>query len=37
VYLVYPYARFYPAKLRQFLALMREVLPVIGGTQRPAK
>lgn len=37
VYLVYPYARFYPAKLRQFLALMRQVLPVIGGTQRPAK
>ncbi|MGB9096110.1 LysR family transcriptional regulator [Erwinia sp.] len=37
VYLVYPYARFYPAKLRQFLALMREVLPEIGGTQVPAK
>lgn len=35
VYLVYPYARFYPAKLRTFLALMREVLPVLGGTQAP--
>lgn len=35
VYLVYPWARFYPAKLRQFLALMREVLPMIGGTRHP--
>lgn len=37
VYLVYPYAQFYPAKLRQFLALMREVLPDMGGTRRPGK
>lgn len=35
VYLVYPYAQFYPAKLRQFLSLMHEVLPDMGGTQRP--
>lgn len=35
VYLVYPWARYYPAKLRHFLALMRQVLPAIGGTQLP--
>ncbi|MDW8845494.1 LysR family transcriptional regulator [Erwinia sp. MMLR14_017] len=37
IYLVYPYARFYPAKLRRFLEMMREVLPIIGGTQAPVK
>lgn len=37
IFLVYPWARFYPAKLRKFIALMREVLPVIGGTQLPGK
>ncbi|MEW5288881.1 LysR family transcriptional regulator [Erwinia papayae] len=36
VFLVYPWARYYPAKLRQFLALMRQVLPLIGGTQAPS-
>lgn len=35
MYLVYPYARFYPARLRKFLDQMREVLPAIGGTQAP--
>jgi len=29
VYLVYPYARFYPAKLRRFVELMRESMPSI--------
>ncbi|WP_245682416.1 LysR family transcriptional regulator [Archangium gephyra] len=27
MYLVYPYARFYPARLRAFVALMREMIP----------
>lgn len=31
VYLVYPQARFYPARLRRFLALMRERMPMIDG------
>lgn len=29
VYLVYPYAKYYPAKLRRFIALMRENMPAI--------
>ena len=35
VYLLYPYASYYPARLRQFMALMREVMPRITGTQPP--
>ncbi|QEI08036.1 LysR family transcriptional regulator [Pigmentiphaga aceris] len=32
VYLVYPYARFYPAKLRRFIDTMREAMPgAVGG------
>jgi DNA-binding transcriptional LysR family regulator len=31
VSLVYPYARFYPAKLRRFIDLMREAMPTIVG------
>ena len=32
VSLVYPYARFYPARLRQFVEVMRAAMPgVIGG------
>ncbi|MDC0740716.1 LysR substrate-binding domain-containing protein [Polyangium sp. rjm3] len=31
VHLVYPYARFYPARLRVFLEAMREALPTIAG------
>jgi DNA-binding transcriptional LysR family regulator len=32
VYLVYPYARFYPAKLRRFIDTMRESMPgAVGG------
>jgi DNA-binding transcriptional LysR family regulator len=31
VYLVYPYARFYPARLRMFLEAMREAVPTIVG------
>ena len=35
VYLVYPYARYYPVKLTLFLAMMREAMPVLSGTQYP--
>jgi DNA-binding transcriptional LysR family regulator len=31
VYMVYPYARFYPARLRAFVALMREQVPGLTG------
>ncbi|WP_136920855.1 LysR family transcriptional regulator [Polyangium aurulentum] len=31
VYLVYPHARFYPARLQTFLAAMREAVPTIAG------
>ncbi|HSI60920.1 MAG TPA: LysR family transcriptional regulator [Ideonella sp.] len=32
VYLVYPYARFYPARLRRFLEAMRQAVPAaVGG------
>ena len=36
VYLVYPHARYYPARLRMFLAMMRETMPALTGTQHPA-
>lgn len=35
VYLVYPYASYYPARLRKFMALIREVMPTVTGTQPP--
>ncbi len=35
VHLVYPWARYYPTRLRKFLDLMREVMPQIAGMQRP--
>ena len=31
VYLVYPHARFYPAKLRRFVEAMREAMPTVTG------
>jgi DNA-binding transcriptional LysR family regulator len=31
VHLVYPWARYYPTRLRKFLDLMREVMPQIAG------
>lgn len=34
VHLVYPWARYYPARLRAFLALMREVMPGLPGLSR---
>jgi DNA-binding transcriptional LysR family regulator len=33
VYLVYPHARFYPAKLRRFVELMRQALPAAVRSQ----
>lgn len=35
VHLVYPWARYYPTRLRKFLDLMREVMPQVSGMQRP--
>jgi len=35
VSLVYPYARFYPAKLRRFIDLMRDAVPAIVGVRQP--
>lgn len=37
VHLVYPWARYYPTRLRKFLDLMREVMPQIAGMQQPKK
>lgn len=36
VHLVYPWARYYPARLRMFLQLMREVMPGLSGMRQPA-
>ncbi|KOC88189.1 LysR family transcriptional regulator [Winslowiella iniecta] len=35
IYLLYPYASYYPARLRKFLELMKEVMPGITGTRQP--
>jgi DNA-binding transcriptional LysR family regulator len=35
VYLLYPHARHYPAKLRLFVELMRVRMPAIAGVRRP--
>jgi DNA-binding transcriptional LysR family regulator len=35
VHLVYPWARYYPARLRKFLELMREVMPQLSGMRSP--
>nr|WP_051012900.1 LysR family transcriptional regulator [Gallaecimonas xiamenensis] len=37
VYLVYPYANYYPARLRHFFALMKEVMPNLVGTVQPQR
>lgn len=37
VHLVYPWARYYPTRLRKFLDLMREVMPQISGMRQPEK
>ncbi|MCU6671076.1 LysR family transcriptional regulator [Enterobacteriaceae bacterium H4N4] len=35
VHLVYPWSRYYPARLRRFLEMMRDVMPEIAGMRRP--
>jgi DNA-binding transcriptional LysR family regulator len=35
VHLVYPWARYYPARLRMFLQLMRDVMPGMSGMRQP--
>lgn len=37
IYLVYPHASFYPARLRAFLDIMRQAMPSLAGTQPPSK
>lgn len=34
VYLVYPHARFYPARLRRFVEAMREAMPAVVGMRQ---
>lgn len=33
VYLLYPYASYYPARLRKFIELMKEVMPSVSGAR----
>lgn len=33
IYLLYPYASYYPARLRKFITLMKEVMPGLTGTR----
>jgi DNA-binding transcriptional LysR family regulator len=35
VHLVYPWARYYPTRLRNFLELMKKVMPELAGMRRP--
>ena len=37
VYLFYPYASYYPARLLKFLELIRKIMPELSGTQPPGK
>ncbi len=37
VHLVYPWSRYYPARLRRFLEIMREVMPQIAGMRPPMR
>ncbi|MGT8859271.1 LysR family transcriptional regulator [Enterobacter sp. 186315] len=37
VHLVYPWSRYYPARLRRFLEMMREVMPGIAGMRKPTR
>lgn len=36
VHLVYPWSRYYPAHLRRFLEMMKQVMPGIAGMRKPA-
>ncbi|WP_049191184.1 LysR substrate-binding domain-containing protein, partial [Serratia marcescens] len=35
IYLLYPYASYYPARLRKFMEMMKETMPRILGAQPP--
>ena len=35
VHLVYPWSRYYPARLRRFLELMRKIMPDVTGMRKP--
>lgn len=35
VHLVYPWSRYYPARLRRFLEMMKQVMPGIAGMRKP--
>lgn len=35
IYLLYPYASYYPARLRKFIELMKDVMPGLTGTRAP--
>ncbi|HAU5636551.1 LysR family transcriptional regulator [Citrobacter amalonaticus] len=35
VHLVYPWARYYPTRLRKFLELMKKVMPELAGMRQP--
>lgn len=37
VHLVYPWSRYYPARLRRFLEMMKRVMPDIAGMRKPAR
>lgn len=37
VYLLYPYASYYPARLRTFMSLMRDIMPTLVGARPPGK
>lgn len=37
VYLIYPYASYYPARLRTFLDIIRDAMPTLVGTRPPSK
>jgi DNA-binding transcriptional LysR family regulator len=37
VYIAYPYARYYPARLRAFVSLMRDRMPYLAGMRAPGK
>lgn len=37
IYLLYPYASYYPARLRKFIELMKEVMPGLTGTRAAQK
>ncbi|MGC3962895.1 MAG: LysR family transcriptional regulator [Rhodocyclaceae bacterium] len=37
VYLVYPHARFYPARLRAFIELIRTHMPTLSGVRAPSR